>query len=303
MDRRSPPRGDRSTGATPMTESPDRHSKQEHDGSRSETEPSHEPLDDGRYLYCVVSLDGGEEPGSDGSTIDARGIDDREPYVVSNGDVGAVIQECARTYDPDDLTRLRQLLLTHQSVVDAATEGFGTPLPTRFGTLLDGGDAAVVDWLADERERLRHHLERFDGTSEYRIRVAWTEPPEPGDRNEELASLRDRTDAADDGKGFLLEKQYEQRLAAWRSERKADLGTELRERLEPLVVELERLDEQSSPIAVPDDDTTLVSRVAIRATEDDEAPIGDELEAIAERSGVEVRFTGPWPPYTFTPDL
>lgn len=286
-----------------MTESPERRIQQERDHVGGEGESSREPLDDGRYLYCVVSLDDGEGTGGDGSTIDARGIDDREPYVVSIGDVGAVIQECQRTYEPDDLTRLRQLLLTHQSVVDAATAAFGTPLPTRFGTLLGGGDSAVVDWLADERERLLDHLERFDGTSEYRIRVAWTDPPEPGEGNEELTSLRDRKDTADEGKAFLLEKQYEQRLAAWRREQKRELGSELHERLEPLVVELERLEEHSSPIEVPDDDTTLVSRVAIRATEADEAPIGDELEAIADRSGVEVRFTGPWPPYTFAPDL
>jgi hypothetical protein len=29
--------------------------------------------------------------------------------------------------------------------------------------------------------------------------------------------------------------------------------------------------------------------------------IGEELDAVAAEPGVEVRFTGPWPPYTFAP--
>ena len=36
----------------------------------------------------------------------------------------------------------------------------------------------------------------------------------------------------------------------------------------------------------------LVARLAI-------APIGEYLERVSQEPGVEVRFTGPWPPYSF----
>ena len=36
----------------------------------------------------------------------------------------------------------------------------------------------------------------------------------------------------------------------------------------------------------------LVARLAV-------APIGEYLERVSQEPGVEVRFTGPWPPYSF----
>lgn len=43
--------------------------------------------------------------------------------------------------------------------------------------------------------------------------------------------------------------------------------------------------------------------LTILAREDREETVGDALDEYADRPGVEIRFTGPWPPYSFAPDL
>jgi hypothetical protein len=47
----------------------------------------------------------------------------------------------------------------------------------------------------------------------------------------------------------------------------------------------------------------LRSAVAVLVRAEHESTVGDRLEDLASRPGVEVRFTGPWPPYSFAPSF
>ena len=43
--------------------------------------------------------------------------------------------------------------------------------------------------------------------------------------------------------------------------------------------------------------------VLCELVEDDEEGMGEMLDEVAAETGVEVRFTGPWPPYSFVPAI
>ncbi|WP_227354235.1 gas vesicle protein GvpL [Haladaptatus salinisoli] len=252
---------------------------------------------DGRYLYCVVDSTAETE-------FSETGIDDEPVSVVAAEGVGAVVQPCDSPYDTDDLDTVREWLLTHQEVVDAAGEAFGTPLPFRFDTILKGDDDRVREWLVDQRADLRAHLDEFAGHWEYRVGVTWDEEQvrdELESEDETLADLRERIDDASEGTAFMLEKQYDNRLRDLRRTRKEALATRLRDGLEPLVREFEEADSRTNLLGsdTPED----VVQVAFLAHEDRETDIGDVLDDIAGEPGVEVRFTGPWPPYSFAPEL
>ncbi len=165
-------------------------------------------FDEGRYLYCVV------ESGDD-AELSENGIDGEPISVLVQDGLGAVVQPCDSPYDSDDLATVREWLVTHQSVIDAAGEAFGTPLPFRFDTILKGDDDAVREWLVDQSEMLESHLDELAGHWEYRVGVAWDEErvrDELRAEDEELADLRERIDDASEGTAFLLEKQYDNRL-------------------------------------------------------------------------------------------
>ncbi|MFC7154453.1 gas vesicle protein GvpL [Halomarina halobia] len=273
---------------------------------------------EGRYLYCAVRIEdegGGVDSGDggDGSddagrrALDATGVDDEPVFLIEADGVGLVAHERAEPYDDDDPTVVRRWLLAHQRVIDAASEEFGTPIPFRFDTLVRGDDESVRGLVDDRREAFVGHLDELRGCREYRIEVA--SDPEAVEaavlrEDEDLAALRERAEEAEGGTGHLLEKQYEQRLARARRERGGDRTDALAARLAEHAREVRALprDRQTAGLVEREDRDTL-ARLAVLATEDGADAIGGVLDDVASEDGVEVRYTGPWPPYTFAPTL
>lgn len=257
----------------------------------------------GRYLYCVV-----ETTTSDTEALPTAGIDGNSVYLIEADGIGAVVHDCEAVYDADDLKQVKQWVITHQQVVDAASDIFGTPLPMRFDTVLEGGDESVEHWLSDHREVIRDELHSFAGTWEYRITLMWDPSPfetRITEQDNRLQELQQRQQQAGAGKQFLLEKQYDKRLQELKQDQRADLAERLTETITPVVNDLA---EQESRHALSGDTHASAAqeqilRVAVLADEDAETTLGERLDTIVERDGVAVRFTGPWPPYTFAPDI
>lgn len=261
-------------------------------------------IDDGRYLYCVVSVD--EESPVEG--FEATGVSDEPVSVVVHEGIGAVVHPCEEIYDSADLGRVRRWLVRHQSVVDDAGEAFGTPIPFQFDTILRGDDEAVENWLAGEGDRLRELLDSLAGHWEYRVEVVERDPPSAGsleDDDEELADLRERIEGTGEGTGFLLEKQYDKRVETLREHRRAELTADLRERLAEHAREVHELDRSPAADLSGDEGSEgeTICRLTLLVGEDREEAVGTALDPIADREGIEVRFTGPWPPYTFVPEM
>ncbi len=135
-------------------------------------------FEEGRYLYCVVSVD-------ETASFSAEGIEGGSVSIHVEDDLGAIIQPVESVFDSDEMTRVRQWLLTHQSVVDSAGSTFGTPLPFRFDTIFTGDEGVVSEWLRDNYSDLLRALDWLAGRWEYRIDVRW---------NEELVSEQLRTE-------------------------------------------------------------------------------------------------------------
>nr|WP_239639464.1 GvpL/GvpF family gas vesicle protein [Halobiforma nitratireducens] len=275
-------------------------------------------IDDGRYLYCIVPTEG------DDPTLETTGVDGEPVSVVSEDGIGAVVHACDGIYDSANLAQVRRWLVRHQTVVDDAGEAFDTPIPFQFDTILRGDDERVRKWLETERGTLERALSELAGHWEYRVEVVETEPIDDGAliaRDERLRELDARIASSEEGTAFLLEKKLDQRLAELRAGRRESLTADLRDRLAGTareVHELERSPTASFDDAVGDHDGDgaasedgvhsggkgdTLCRLTLLAHEDDEAAIGSILDDVATTDGLEVRFTGPWPPYTFAPEL
>lgn len=265
-------------------------------------EPARDGDAEGRYLYCVVGT--GD---SEAASFSATGVDGADAYVVESGGVGAVVHPSGSAHEPSDVEDVKRWLLEHQSVVDEAGAAFGTPLPFRFDTVVAGGDDAVRGWITDEFETLSDALASLAGQWEYRVELV-VDPDaleaSLADEDDRLAELRERRRDADEGTAFMLEKQYERRLGdlvAARVDRTADgLADDLRDEAH----EVRAVDRTASLLDDDGDDQGSHSRsFAVLAPEQAEEAIGDVLDEFAAEPGAEVRFTGPWPPYSFAPDV
>ena len=258
-------------------------------------------FDDGRYLYCAVKLDG-ETP-----AFEAQGVENEPVRVLAIDDIGIVMHDCASLYDTEEVDVVRKWVLQHQQVVDEAGETFGTPLPFQFDTILTGTDERVREWVAAESGPLGDHLETLAGHWEYRIELRRDESR----LEDRLASSDDRlgelrTEIDDSGTGYLRKKQYEKRLVELKRERRAERSAALESRLTDLARTVTELGDRTTLDGSGEEDEEQMStqaRFTILAAADQEDAIGEMLDEVAAEADTEVRFTGPWPPYSFTPDI
>ncbi|RRJ29546.1 gas vesicle protein GvpL [Halocatena pleomorpha] len=266
-------------------------------------------IKEGRYLYCAVSIPD-QKP-----DFSVTGVDDEPTTLIPIDDVGVVVHECNNLYDTDEVDLLRKWLLQHQQVVDAVGERFGTPLPFRFDTIIQGNDDRVREWAYEEADALSRYLDTLSGLWEYHIDVMIEDNElEAGleERDERLQELTTRINdsGSGDGTNFLLEKQYNQRLATLKRRRRDERARTLRNRLSDITYEIHDRDTGERSINLTDSKgdesdrmTSQLTRLTLLAHENREKEIGDILDDVAAEPGVTVRFTGPWPPYTFTPAI
>lgn len=268
----------------------------------SGTESSAE-FEEGRYLYCAIRAE-------DSPSLSVEGIEGGSVSIITRDGIGAVVQSVESLFDSDDLTQVQRWLLSHQRVVDAASDAFGTPVPFRFDTIIKGDDQRVREWIDEHATELADALDALSGHWEYRIELQWDENAAREEivaDDQELSDLESRIDGASEGTGYLLEKQYEQRLDERLQDRRADLGRTLYDRVADHADAIETLDRRSALLDAEGNDTDesleSIVRLSVLARENAEGAIGDVLEEFAGQPTFEVRFTGPWPPYSHAPTI
>lgn len=261
----------------------------------------------GRYLYCLVDLDGNHP---EQLRLDVAGIEGKSVSVVTTpaGSIGAIVHARDGPYDSTDLTELRDWLLAHQRVVEAAGDRFGTPLPVRFDTVLEGDDEAVTGWLARQADTIRDGFDPIAGCWEYRVTLSWDSTAFEGRQqtdDAELADLDGRIDQASEGTQFLLQKQYDQRIRELNRQRRETLTERLEDKLGEHSDQIAERPVQSETAAALDIDlrSDAIAQVAVLTAAENESELGATLEEFTDIEGVEIRFTGPWPPYTFAPTI
>jgi hypothetical protein len=259
--------------------------------------------DDARYCYCAVAVPDEETEHS----LAIEGVEDEPVRLLVEGTVGLLVHDCAGLYDSADPTEVQGWLLSHQAVVDAATERFGTPVPFRFDTVVQGDDETVRAWLADHRERFAEILADLAGCSEYRIEVLVDEETldagivESDDRLRELAARRDDST---EGTAFLVDKQYDKRLKELRRSRRTARTERLATRVAEHAREVQEPDDPTTTLGdTPEKEGAVQARLTALADDEGVEAIGSILDDVAAERGVTVRFTGPWPPYSFVPEV
>ncbi|MDS0298350.1 GvpL/GvpF family gas vesicle protein [Halogeometricum sp. S1BR25-6] len=255
--------------------------------------------EDGRYLYCVVRRDDDAA-----ARLDAAGVGGASLSVVSTERLSAIVHERSDPYESDAPDEVREWLYDHQDAVEDVGEAFGTPVPFRFDTIVRGGDETIREWLAANEETLADALDSLAGRWEYRVEVEWDREAlaeRVGSDDERLAELGEKLSDASEGTAFLVQKQYDKRLSTLVNRRRRARSEELVAELESMTDEVRELgDAPQTPLT--EAPTGPTARFAVLADEGECDAVGEYLDTVADEDGASVRFTGPWPPYTFAPD-
>lgn len=245
----------------------------------------------GRYTYCVAD-------GAYPRTLRATGIDGSPVYGVSFRGISAVVHRCSlKPYQSRDAQQVRKWVAVHQRVIESCLKRLGSVVPLTFDTIIRDGDKGVKRWLNDDHERLKEKLRRLKGKVEYGIQIFWNPKAvglrlaEENGRIKELRLLRKRSL---EGMAYLLEKKIERELAS-ELQKKGELLC--RDSYSKITGAVDAI--SVDPVKRARGEQQMLMNLSVLLTKGKHGPLGKVLTEIKERNGFKVRFTGPWPPYSF----
>ena len=252
---------------------------------------------EGRYLYCIVK-------DNEAVNLGKIGIEGNEVYTIPYKELSAVVHNCpAEPYRSEDEEVVKIWLVTHQKVVDAATERFGTVIPIGFDTIVQGNAAVdpeenMKNWLREDYDNLTAKMEKVRGRAEYGVQVFWdkrTMAQKVTDESPEIKELNDEIESKPRGLAYMYRQKLEDLLKK-EMEKLADrYFRDFYEKIKPYADDL-RVEKTKK---TEDENTQMLLNLSCLLPEEGTKKLGEELEKIDALEGFSVRYTGPWPPYSF----
>jgi len=252
--------------------------------------------EEGRYLYCIVEA-------RERVSLGEIGIEGKEVYTLPYEDICAVVHNCpAQPYRSDDHELVEAWVITHQKVVEAAWGRWGVVLPLSFDTIVKGETADSVEqnlkiWLEQEYQNLKMKMERVRGKAEYGVQVFWDLRLAAQDLTEtspEIKKLDEEIKTKPRGLAYMYRQKLENLI-------KKGMETKADECFKDFYL---RIRKHAQDVRVEKTKSTepgwqMILNLSCLVHKDKCRELGEELDSINQLKGFSVRFTGPWPPYSF----
>jgi len=252
----------------------------------------------GRYLYCIVNS--GQE-----TDFGQMGIEDNPVYTVPFNDISAVVHRCeAKPYKTEDKEKAGEWILTHQYVIDLATKEFGTVIPLTFDTIFKGDDETVKEWLKEEYPQLKALLAKLEGRAEYGVQIFLEKDfvNKMVEGSEEIQSLKKELENKSSGAAYLFKKRLEERIHLEKEMFVNKYAKELCDQIKTLIDDV-KLEPTNREVPGKWRDKQMILNLACLAHKDKIQNLGNMLGEVNKREGFAVRFTGPWPLYSFVGEI
>lgn len=250
----------------------------------------------GMYLYCVS--DKGKQ-----TNLGKIGIEGSEVYTIHFKDLCAVVHDCApKPYESKDEEVIKAWVRTHQHVIDIALEKFGTVLPLGFDTIIKGDNDIhplenMKKWLKEEYDNLKIKMEKVRGKAEYGVQIFWN--PRIVARNiietnQVIKKLDEEIKSKTKGAAYMFRQKLESLL-------KKEMEVKADQCFQNFYLRIKKYadDIKVEKIKKVKEDEQMLMNLSCLVFGDKEKELGEELDKINKMEGFSVRFTGPWPPYSF----
>jgi hypothetical protein len=242
-----------------------------------------------RYLYCVL-------PAYDAApAVCAPALDGGPVHSIRHRDIAVLTHACAPEPYQGGETEVCSWIAAHNAVIEEAWKSAGTVLPMSFDIIVRGdpghsAEANVAGWLEEHHAALRSRLQALRGRVEVGVQIlrdaGASAAAEAGEA--ESPQLRPRGHA------------YFARHQLWREQReRAEREAEavFRRHGEMLAA---LVDDVQVNRPRPVRGKVMILNLSLLTDQAGVLRVGDYLEQLSRETDAEVRFTGPWPPYSFT---
>ncbi|KPJ62465.1 MAG: hypothetical protein AMS15_03740 [Planctomycetes bacterium DG_23] len=248
------------------------------------------------YVYCIV-------PGPQEVDLGPLGLNESPVRTIPGPGISAVVHQCpARPYQSKEPAVVEKWVAAHHRVVQAAWKRFGCVLPMSFDTIVKGSDSVsahenLISWMQEKQTTFTRQFERLAGKAEYGVQISWNPKVIAADLLESSAHLKEmerQIQAEPLGLAYVgrarLEKAIKVQMEAKAEEYFRSFYSRIRDCALNLRVERPRK---------IGDGTQMLLNVSCLLEKGGHRRLGQVLDQIAETPALMVRFTGPWPPYSF----
>lgn len=251
----------------------------------------------GLYLYCIADE-------SEAVNFGGIGIEGSEVYTIPFRDLSAVVHDCtAEPYQSDDPEKVKEWVLTHQQVLDGAVEKFGTVIPMGFDTIICGKEDAdpkenMRKWIETDYDTLSSKMAKIRNRAEYGVQIFWetkTMARKISDESLEIKKLQEEISTKPKGIAYMYRQKLEELLKKEMANKADRYFQELYEEIKDYADDL-RVEKTKK---TEDEGRQMLLNLSCLLPKDQSEKLGESLEEIDNREGFSVRYTGPWPPYSF----
>ena len=254
------------------------------------------PDGEARYLYCIAESRGEQDLGDIG--IAGNGV-----YTIPCMGLAAVVHDChGQAFEHGGKDEMKACLLDHQRVVQIAAERFGTVLPLGFGKIKTGDEhkkpeEKVVDWLRSSFKDFEIKLKKVEGKAEYGVQVFWDVSLVTVrllDEVPHIRTLSEEIKIKKAGTAFLYEEKLKKEIRLCLEDAAARHYRTFYEKIKDVAEDV-RVDKCHKT----SDDRKMLLNVSCLLNDRQVESLGEMLDDITGQEGFSVRYTGPWPPYSF----
>jgi hypothetical protein len=248
----------------------------------------------GRYLYAVVRC-------KETDSLGPIGIGGCSVRVVPYREIAAIVHDSSeKPFDSKD-EKIRDYVLEHNYVIDAAGERFGTVLPFSFGVILRGDDAGIIKWLSSNFDHLHGELGRLKDMAEYSVQLFIDEAKivdQVAKDDPQIALQMEKIREMPKGAAYLMQRSLEIKTADMASSFAKQMAIDVYRIVESLCYEVKR-ERKSSSVPQRFSGLAQILNLSCLLDKSKEEALGSALDEINSRPGVMIRFTGPWAPFSF----
>lgn len=247
------------------------------------------------YLYGIAGT-------SERLKFGRIGIEGAEPYMIPHKGFTAIVHDCApEPYKSEDRRVVKRWIQAHENVLDVAMRKLGDTIPLRFDTIIKPenhgkSSSALKRWISKEFASLRRKMEMIRGKREYGVQVFYVPSAvvaKIAQENAEIAETRARIGSGSEGSDYMLKLKFESTV---RKELQASVASCYRDFYARIRQEVDEV--KVGRIVTRERGKTMMMNLSVLASKEQAYALGSSLDEI-ESEGFCVRFTGPWPPYSF----
>ncbi|MDI6885354.1 MAG: GvpL/GvpF family gas vesicle protein [archaeon] len=232
------------------------------------------------------------------------GIEENAVYTIPYKELSAIVHDCPlEPYNSEDEEVVKGWVKTHQHVLDVAEEKFGTVIPFGFDRIIKAEDRASAKevlnkWMSEEFDNLKKMMEKIRGKKEYGVQIFYIPSvmsEKIAEESEEIMRIKEEIKSKSPGAAYMykqkleiaIKKEMESRMVFYFK----DFYNRIKRHVEEIKVEkTKKMDEMEKQ---------MIMNLSCLVANDAYKELGAELEEMDKEEGFSVRFTGPWPAYSF----